>query len=666
MIQTQEALTAQVDPHDYRLDIDGLRAVAVLSVVAFHAFPSRVRGGFVGVDVFFVISGYLISGIIFRKVLQKQFSYREFYSRRIRRIFPALVLMLLCCLAYGYFRLFSIEFARMTAHVAAAAAFAANLFSWQQAGYFDTDAATKPMLHLWSLGVEEQYYIVWPIVVSALMPRVRRFYLVIAAVFLGSFCANLALTWRDPAGAFFLPIPRFWELMLGSGLAYLENVGRRASGDGGFARLLQRWRSSSGGDVVSVAGLGLLAGSICAINSKLAFPGWWALPPTAGAALLLAAGPNAWINRRLLSTKVAVFFGLISYPLYLWHWPILAFLSIRLGHDLGRTVRCAAVLASVLLAWLTQRLIEQPIRFGPHGRVKVIALTTAAAGVGILALIGSRGLLRASDARDQYVAFFDDGQPGYRYGRAHNLFVLDREECNFLDLYTNSPRDRIAESCTAPAHGSASVFLWGDSHIQHLASGLRATLPSNVSLLQVATSGCPPSMNPKAATKTLACSRSNEYARESIARVRPDIVVLAQRSGHLETDWDRFAAGVRSLGARAVILVGPNPKWDRPLYAIVARQFWPSPPEWIGAGLLQEDREADQVLKRRYHLSHNLVYVSIIDEMCRPDACRAFVGADKFEDIVTHDESHFTTTASRYVAARTVTPAVEALLARQP
>jgi hypothetical protein len=208
------------------------------------------------------------------------------------------------------------------------------------------------------------------------------------------------------------------------------------------------------------------------------------------------------------------------------------------------------------------------------------------------------------------------------------------------------------------------VLLWGDSHIQHLAAGLRATLPTSISLLQDATSGCKPSLEETAANQTLACERSNRLARETIARVRPAIVVLAQSSGHEATDWARLAAGIRKLGARAVILVGPVPRWNRDLYMMVAREYWPKPPEWIGEGLIEEARLVDRELHRRYGSSPDLTYISVIDHMCRADACRAFIGPDLFEDIVTHDYGHFTTTASRYVAQRTVTPAILALLAR--
>jgi peptidoglycan/LPS O-acetylase OafA/YrhL len=207
----------------YRPDIDGLRAIAVLAVLGFHAFPRLCAGGFVGVDIFFVISGYLISSIIFEEVATGRFTYAGFYARRIRRIFPSLVTVLIAVLIVGFFLDFSTQFARLGTHVAAGAAFLSNFVLWREAGYFDIDAAYKPLLHLWSLGVEEQFYIVWPLMIAALSGR--RILWVVAAVLLVSFTTNIVIVRSHPTAAFFLPATRFWELMIGSLLAYSAHAG---------------------------------------------------------------------------------------------------------------------------------------------------------------------------------------------------------------------------------------------------------------------------------------------------------------------------------------------------------------------------------------------------------------------------------------------------------
>jgi len=203
----------------YRPDIDGLRAVAVLSVVAFHAFPDYLTGGFVGVDVFFVISGYLITSILVKQHREAKFSFGDFYSRRARRILPALCLVLLACLLFGYLALLPDEFANLGRHMAAAAAFAANLSFWREAGYFAPASEFQPLLHLWSLGIEEQFYLLWPLVLAFAWRR--RFNILQVVLFLtaASFAANLVLTHIDSTAAFYFPLSRFWQVMKTPGFA---------------------------------------------------------------------------------------------------------------------------------------------------------------------------------------------------------------------------------------------------------------------------------------------------------------------------------------------------------------------------------------------------------------------------------------------------------------
>lgn len=573
--------------------------------------------------------------------------------------------MLLACLLFGYWELFSTEFSRTAGHITAAAGFVANILFWREAGYFDTDSALKPTLHLWSLGIEEQFYLVWPpliaLIATVITLKSRAFRFAILALLIVSFLGNLALTWREPAAAFFLPFTRFWELLLGSLLAHLANV-RLPTDSGSFQRANDLVQGSAVHNALSFAGLLLIFASMLLLTSRQAFPGWWVLGPSMGAALVIAAGPQAWFNRRLLSLRVCVFFGLISYPLYLWHWPILAFLRIDGDNELTRPVRVAALVASVALAWLTYSFIEKPLRFGPNARRNAVGLASVIAVIGGFAFVAHHAS-RPSDEREAYVAFFENRPPDYKYGHTHDLFRAGREECNFLDIVTNSVRNQIADDCTTPG-SEASVLLWGDSHIQHLAAGMRASLPGSVALLQIATSSCRPTLE-QSFDQDLACERSNRFAQETIKRVRPEIVVLAQRSNHLATDWQRLATAIRRLGARSVIVVGPVPKRSTDLYRIIARHYWPDPPEWMGDHLVEEDRLVDNQLKYTYASSLDLHYVSILDLMCRPTDCRAFVGPDKFEDIVTHDYGHFTTSASRWVVERTIAPTVRAILAQQ-
>lgn len=350
--------TAATKIDHYRPEIDGLRAIAVMTVLIFHAFPKALRAGFVGVDIFFVISGFLITGILAGQLAKNQFSLLDFYRHRVRSIFPALLTVLLACLTLGWFALLQDEYKQLGKHVAAGAGFVSNLVLWQEVGYFDNKADTKPLLHLWSLGIEEQFYLVWPLMLAGFsyFARTRRQLLWLTGVLaLASFGLNVARIHGDPSGTFYSPLSRFWELAAG-GLLALHLQNRR--------QLASKPVSAALSNSLAWAGFLLLVLALSAITRQSRFPGFWALLPVLGACLLIAAGPGAWFNRKVLSSRIMVAIGLISYPLYLWHWPLLAFARIVESETPDAIFRWAALGLSVVLAWLTYQLIEKPIRFG--------------------------------------------------------------------------------------------------------------------------------------------------------------------------------------------------------------------------------------------------------------------------------------------------------------
>lgn len=378
----------------YRPDIDGLRALAVLSVVIFHAFPAWMKGGFIGVDIFFVISGFLISTIIFGNLDKETFGFVEFYSRRIKRIFPALLIVLIASYAFGWFVLLADEYKQLGKHIAAGAGFVSNFLLWSETGYFDSSAETKPLLHLWSLGIEEQFYIVWPLLLWFAWKK--NFNLLTVTVFaaLVSFALNIKEIQQDPVVAFYSPKTRFWELLCGSLLAWITLYKRHTYTrilnkiDGILVYLIYREKQKADGqtlaNVLSFFGLFLLAYGFLTINKEFSFPGKWALVPVLGATLIIAAGAKAWVNRTILSNRVMVWFGLISFPMYLWHWPLLSFVRIIEGEAPSRNIRMAVVMLSVVLAWLTYKLVERPVRLGKENRIKVAALVIAMTVVGCI------------------------------------------------------------------------------------------------------------------------------------------------------------------------------------------------------------------------------------------------------------------------------------------
>jgi peptidoglycan/LPS O-acetylase OafA/YrhL len=449
----------------YRPDIDGLRAIAVLAVVAFHAFPDTVPGGFVGVDIFFVISGYLISTIIFRELDSGQFSFAAFFSRRARRIFPGLAIMLAASAAFGWLVLLPHEFRELGRHVAGSAGFVANLVFLGESGYFFAPDL-KPLLHLWSLGIEEQFYIAWPLAVYAVWRR-RLDAVVLVVMLLASFFLNTRVTYADRVSAFFLPFTRIWELLVGALLAY------------GVVRLGVRARARTPLGLSAAAGLLLLIAAMVAINKEKAFPGWWALLPTVGTALVIAAPPTAWINSRMLSWRPLVWVGLVSYPLYLWHWPVLSFARILAGETPAASVRWIAILVSVGLAWGTAVIVEPRMRFSRVPRLATVAVCVAVASAGTIGVLASAGFIQPRSASAGLDRFLEAATEPIQLGSRFN------------------PIDYAGRRWfSRSSHHAETVLYVGDSKIDHYRDRIDALIlqdPDRTKSAVFAVShGCPP------------------------------------------------------------------------------------------------------------------------------------------------------------------------------
>lgn len=633
----------------YRADIDGLRAIAVLAVVGFHAFPGLVPGGFVGVDVFFVISGYLISGIIFSALAQDRFSFSDFYARRIRRIFPALVLVLAATYAAGWFLLLADRFAQLGRHVAGGAGFIANYLLWFEAGYFDGASDTKPLLHLWSLGIEEQFYLVWPFVAWAAWKRRFDLLAVTLIVFAGSMYFNLDRIRRDLVGTFYAPQTRFWELMAGAILAHVTSMQPHARP---MRWLHERYHSLTASpaarQAMSASGALLIVVSLAVIDQARHFPGRWALLPVGGAALLIAAGPDAFVNRRLLSLRLVVGVGVISYPLYLWHWPLLSMLRLIEGGTPSVAARALAVAASFALAWLTYAAIEKPIRFGKHRRAIVLVLCIMLAAIGAIGWLTFRadGVWSRSVNRGDKAAF----SAYYDAMRRKGIVVPYRLECDFMELVTDRTKAAIAPECTVPGE-QRTWFLWGDSHAQALSPGITTLLPRGTALAQVATSSCRPSLEPiDQQVPGERCVRANTYALAKIAELKPELLILAQAGDHLSTDWEALARHVRGLGVQRVVLVGPGPMWEPNLPEIFIHRFWATDTTRIALGLSLPRVTLDAQLRQRFASSNAVTYVSLINPLCNGDGCTAVVPGSSPPELMTFDAAHLTPAASRYVA----------------
>ena len=438
----------------YRNDIDGLRAIAVLFVVGFHAFG--IQAGFIGVDLFFVISGYLISSILFNETRSGKISILDFYCRRIRRIFPAFLTVLTSCFAIGWFVLLADEYEQLNKHIAAGLAFISNLVLLSESGYFDSASTSKILLHLWSLGIEEQFYILWPLIILLFAQQKIKLRNWLSILLVASFALNIATINAYPSAAFYLPFTRFWELLLGAALAYRVVVDQKSTfifGSANFNSLL---------------GLALLIAANIFINDRSHFPGWWALLPTLSAILFIAAGPHAWFNQHILSSRLLAWVGLISYPLYLWHWPLLTFARILDGgRQPASYIRICMVLLAILLAWLTYRFIEKPIRFNKKSWFTPVRLFFIG---GFLFLIASyaflnQGLPNRSAAQLKILNSGDIGHDEFRsYLHAQK---------NYCEYKNGSPT-----LCTNKLlQYKRIIAVVGDSHAEHLLVGLTEAMP---------------------------------------------------------------------------------------------------------------------------------------------------------------------------------------------
>lgn len=513
---------------EYRPDVDGLRAIAVGLVLVFHANLGLFPGGYVGVDVFFVISGYLITGILLRQIETGQFSLLNFYERRIRRILPALCVVLAASLVAALFILLPSELEAFARSMNSAVLFISNFHFLEQANYFAGASWQKPLLHTWSLSVEEQFYLIWPLVIWALHRRQLRLALVWSMAVLGllSLAAAELLLRTSPNAAFYMFPTRIWELLLGASLAI---------------RGVPSLRNRPLREAAGIAGLGLILGSALLFYPGMHFPGLAALLPCVGAALLIhCGGSGSCMAARLLSSRPFVAVGLVSYSLYLWHWPIFSLYQIATDTVLGRRTGLILILVSLALAGLTWRYVETPFRHRPQASRMTIGRRQVLSG-GVLAILlfvlagllimVTEGLPQRLPETARSVALYQDEASIPRLGCIVGEQVPTDIETGCL--YRN-PVDRQAQ-----------VLLWGDSHAMHFAKTLEDRLArQDHQLILAGITACLPlpGLHAYVAGKTedVRCQPFNDAVLEAVLR-NPNLewVIVAGR-------WHRSNANYRS------------------------------------------------------------------------------------------------------------------------
>jgi peptidoglycan/LPS O-acetylase OafA/YrhL len=532
-------LRLSAQPHNagaYRRDIDGLRALAVTVVVAFHAFPAAVPGGYVGVDVFFVISGFLISRILFDEASATgRIDLLAFYRRRLRRIVPALALVLAAVLAFGWLTLLPEEYANLGRDAAGSAGFVANLVFWSGAGYFAPGAEHTPLLHLWSLAIEEQFYLVWPLLVMAFARNPRLRALAMGAILLASL--GICLAGDSAIGSFYSPFTRAWELLAGAVLAALPVRGPNRAG-------------SVVAEFAALAGIGLILFAAFAFATDTPWPGWRTLLPVAGAILLIGPASGSRLSKALLANPLAVGLGLVSYPLYLWHWPLLSFAHILHAGPPTAAARLVLVALALVLSILTFRLVEKPLRFGPWA---ARAPAMAAASLVLLAAAGL-ALQRSDGVPSRAITQLNQLALSARLGEGSEM---TKPGC----LVTNAPVPRPYSFCRHDTVLPSTAVAWGDSKAEALYWGLvRASHAGKVGTgwdLMGLLGGCPPmgvasSPNPE-------CDRGNESIIAAII-ADPNIRTVALVTGLRTIRYNGFERSRQGLDASIarLLVAGKN------------------------------------------------------------------------------------------------------------
>lgn len=626
---------------DFRKDINGLRAIAVIAVMLFHFNPAWLPGGYAGVDIFFVISGYLITGIIFRGLQKNSFSVVAFYKSRARRIIPALAALCFVLLAFGWFYLLPLEYSELGKHIASSLGFFSNFVYWSEAGYFTAGAHEKWLLHTWSLSVEWQFYMVYPIVLLLLskvigLPVLR--WIVLAGCVLGFvFCVYASFHFPEPA--FYLLPARAWELLVG-GVACLFPI--KLEG------LKQRALES--------LGIAMMVVSFIVLSEKDVWPGYLSLLPVIGTLLVIVSARQ---DSLLTNNPFSQWTGKLSYSLYLWHWPVVVFMSYA-GFLSGNRNALLGIAVSFVLAQVSYLLIEKSPeqksqrrwKFATVSALIVMVFTSAAA---VKATDGAVSSLRAISVSDK-ARFMQDYT-----NRQHNLYETYWLKCDAFSAFTERGQSAIDPSCTHK-HGEGGVFLWGDSHAQALSLGLRTLLPKETPFYQVASAGCKPSLSDDPGFKTpprMACNYSNKTALDSIQAVRPDVVVIAQKDDHDKTRWDEIAARLKSYGVKQVVLMGPLPQWNPSLPSVIANRHWGATDSHItDAGLDQRVMTSDRITQSS--IDHNAVdFVSLIDKLCVADSCLVRLQGDN--SLLQIDSGHLSEKGSIYIVKNYLMPEIDKL-----
>ena len=538
-----------------RPDIDGLRALAVIPVVLFHAEFAWFGGGYVGVDIFFVISGFLITRILHREMAAGTFSLVGFYERRSRRILPALFVMMALVTPLCWFTLLAKDLEDFGQSLVATATFASNILFFIKTGYFDAPALTKPLLHTWSLAVEEQFYIFFPLLLLAAMKWLRRWTAAaVWALLLVSFAVSVWQTVNAPGAAFYLPVGRAWELMIGSVLAL---------------GLIEKRLPRPALEALAALGLALIVGSILLLDSRSLFPGTGALAPCIGTALLIyaGAGDRLPLVSRAIANPLFVFVGLISYSLYLWHWPVIVLWEYRfIPSDgwLNATLLLGLIFGLSVLSW---KFAELPVREGRILRSRRSLFAAVAAGMALFIVLGT-------------VLALARGFPQRLPAEVRRL-----ESARTIEGSGDCSPLRRGGGYLCPVGGElgSDFLVWGDSHAGAARPSFQVAAAATQSRgTVVAANGCPPFVGLERRSHHVDCRVFNERVLNLIRERDIGTIFLvanwntyeAPRAMRGGSFGDGLEATLRALAGRRVFIVARVPGGRMEVPSGLARAAW--------------------------------------------------------------------------------------------
>lgn len=612
---------------DYRKDIDGLRAVAVVPVVLYHAGIPLLGGGFVGVDVFFVISGYLITSILADDIRRGEFSILSFYERRARRIFPALFFMLLVSIVAFTAILLPFDLKAFSRAVLATVSFTSNILFYLESGYFAAPSELKPLLHTWSLAVEEQFYILFPLLLYVLSRAGRRTRNVTLAAIVGlSFAASVWGVGPYPSATFYFLPARAWELLLGSLLA-LSVVPAPAG------RAMR--------EVASALGLGLIGASVLALSSSDPFPGWNAVPPCIGAALVIWAGLGGQsLGGRLLSLGPVVSIGKISYSLYLWHWPIIVFVKYSSNRELSLAETGLVVAASVAAATLSWRVIEQPFRGKGNRFTRRWIFSASAVAAALFLTVGMTGYLAKG-----WPQRFPEAIPIIEKYADYDRADLYRLGTCFMRA-DQHPADYPLETCygaTAP-----DALIWGDSFGAHLYGGLsNHAAAAHLRIGQATSQACAPILS-LPLHRHAGCGQFNAHILGLIRKNPPKTVILSARWELLDPQdiprLDSTITALQEVGAE-VIVIGQSPTFHAPAYALYIKGMQTNT---LSAPVEGIDHAALNRLVAQVAEQNGVVFFAPEELFCTGTRCRI----QQDGTLLFWDDGHLTAEGSDYVGEK--------------